>query len=97
TSTGPKLSKTSSVHVPHPWRMRHFEGTDRSFALYVAFPHADYYAQSDCLSGLGVLSGISSFLLSTLLGIPCRLSRVRNRGHLPDGLGGVLPTFPSSL
>ena len=69
----------------------------RAFALYVAFPHADYYAQSDCLSGLGVLSGISSFLLSTLLGIPCRLSRVRNRGHLPDGLGGVLPTFPSSL
>src|SRR5215472_2757138 len=69
----------------------------RAFAMYVAFPHADYYAQSDCLSGLGVLSGISSFLLSTLLGIPCRLSRVRNRGHLPDGLGGVLPTFPSSL
>jgi len=38
TSTGPKLSKTSSVHVPHPWRMRHFEGTDRSFALYTACP-----------------------------------------------------------
>ena len=53
TSTGPKLSKTSSVHVPHPWRMRHFEGTDRSFALYTAFPCAldgrdavDYYEDS---------------------------------------------------
>jgi len=54
TSTGPKLSKTSSVHVPHPWRMRHFEGTDRSFALYAAFPRSDYYAQSDCLQGLGL-------------------------------------------
>src|SRR5215467_5355140 len=38
TSTGPKLSKTSSVHVPHLWRMRHFEGTDRSFPLCPAFP-----------------------------------------------------------
>ena len=38
TSTEPKLSKTSSVHVPHPWRMRHFEGTDRSFPLCLAFP-----------------------------------------------------------
>ena len=33
TATGPKLSKTSSVHVPHPWRTRPFEGTDRSFPL----------------------------------------------------------------
>jgi len=40
TSTGPKLSKTSSVHVPHPWRMRHFEGTDRSFPLCTALPCA---------------------------------------------------------
>jgi hypothetical protein len=31
TSTGPKLSKTSSVHVPHPWRMCHCAGTERSF------------------------------------------------------------------
>jgi hypothetical protein len=53
TSTGPKLSKTSSVHVPHPWRMRHFEGTDRSFALYQAFPDSlsgrhstDYYGSA---------------------------------------------------
>ncbi len=51
TSTGPKLSKTSSVHVPHPWRMHHFEGTDRSFPLYTALPcalvgrdvHEDYW------------------------------------------------------
>jgi hypothetical protein len=46
TSTGPKLSKTSSVHVPHPWRMRHFEGTDRSFALWLAFPAPDDYDHS---------------------------------------------------
>jgi len=53
TSTGPKLSKTSLVHVPHPWRMRHFEGTDRSCALYQAFPGAlggrdstDYYGSA---------------------------------------------------
>src|SRR2546427_6487089 len=46
TSTGPKLSQTSSVHVPHPWRMRHFEGTDRSFALWLAFPTSDYYGHS---------------------------------------------------
>src|SRR5215831_3973406 len=38
TSTGPKLSKTSSVHVPHPWRVRHFEGTDRGFPLHPALP-----------------------------------------------------------
>jgi len=41
-STGPKLSKTSSVHVPHPWRMRHFEGTDRSFPLWTALPPSAY-------------------------------------------------------
>ena len=94
---GTQVIKDLAVSTPHPWLRGHFEGTDRSFAMCAVFPHSDYYAQSDCLSGLGVLSGISSFLFSTLLGIPCRLSRVRNRGHLPDGLGGVLPTFPSSL
>ena len=25
----------------------------RAFAMYVAFPHSDYYAPSDCLQGLG--------------------------------------------
>ena len=27
---------------------RHFEGTDRSFALYAAFPRADDYGHADC-------------------------------------------------
>ena len=30
TSTISKLSKTSSVSVPHPWCRHHFEGTDRT-------------------------------------------------------------------
>jgi len=53
TSTAPKLSKTLRSRPFIPDAHRHFEGTDRSFAMYVAFPHADYYAQSDCLQGLG--------------------------------------------
>src|SRR5712691_2773182 len=32
TSTISKLSKTSSVSVPHPWCCHHFEGTDRRTA-----------------------------------------------------------------
>src|SRR5215510_6262702 len=54
TSTAPKLSKTSAVSTPHPWHLCHFEGTDRSFAMYAAFPRSDYYAQSACLQGLGL-------------------------------------------
>jgi hypothetical protein len=38
TSTAPKLSKTSAVSTPHPWHLCHFEGTDRSFPLCLAFP-----------------------------------------------------------
>jgi hypothetical protein len=34
TSTTSKLSKTSSVSVPHPWCCHHFEGTDRRTARY---------------------------------------------------------------
>ena len=34
TSTASKLSKTSSVSVPHPWCRHHFEGTDRRMARY---------------------------------------------------------------
>ena len=66
--------------------------------MYVAFLHADYYAQSDCLQGLGVSLGIFPFLLSTLLRIPFRLSRVRHggRSYWNDG-GGVLLIAPSAL
>ena len=53
TSTAPKLSKTLAVSTPHPWHLCHFEGTDRSFALYTAFPCSldgrhtvDYYEDS---------------------------------------------------
>jgi hypothetical protein len=68
-----------------------------AFAMYVAFLHSDYYAPSDCLQGLGVFVGISPFLLSTLLHIPGRLSRVHHRGLKQDGLGGALSTVPSTL
>jgi hypothetical protein len=49
TSTVSKLSMTLTVSTPHPWPVGHFEGTDRSFALYAAFPRADYYGHADCL------------------------------------------------
>ena len=97
TSTGPKLSKTSSVHVPHPWRMRHFEGTDRSCAMYAAFPHADYYAQSDCLQGLRRFGAGLPSLLSTVLRIPFMLSRVHSVGLRQNAVGGVLLNAPSPL
>jgi len=41
--------------------------------------------------------GISPFLLSTLLYIPYRLSRVLYGGLKQDGLGGALSTVPSAL
>src|SRR5439155_3691357 len=52
TSTAPKLSKTSAVSTPHPWHLCHFEGTDRSFPMYMAFPCAEYY-------GVSVTLGVS--------------------------------------
>jgi len=57
----------------------------RAFAMYVAFPHADYYAQSDCLQGLGRFGTGLPCLLSTVLGIPCRLSRVHKVGLRQNG------------
>ena len=69
----------------------------RAFAMYVAFLHSDYYALSDCLQGLGVFVGISPFLLSTLLHIPFRLSRVPYGGLKQDDVGGALSTVPSAL
>src|SRR3989449_340350 len=97
TSTAPKLSKTSAVSTPHPWHLCHFEGTDRSFAMYVAFPHADSSAPSDCLQGLGAFGAGLPCLLSTLLDIPCRLSRVRHGGRNQDGVGGTCLVAPSTL
>src|SRR3989442_15474206 len=57
TSTAPKLSKTSAVSTPQPRHFCHFEGTDRSFAMYTAFPRSDYYGLFDCLEGFGVSLG----------------------------------------
>ena len=69
----------------------------RAFAMYVAFLHSDYYAQSDCLQGLGVSLGISPFLLSTLLSIPFRLSRVRRVGRSYwNDVGGAFLAAPSA-
>jgi hypothetical protein len=49
TSTVSKLSMTLTVSTPHPWPVGHFEGTDRSFALYAVFPRAEYYGHADSL------------------------------------------------
>ena len=68
-----------------------------AFAMHAAFPHSDYYAPSDCLQGLGVSLGVSSLLLSTLLRIPGRLSRVHYGGLEQDDVGGALSTVPSAL
>jgi hypothetical protein len=97
TSTAPKLSKTSAVSTPHPWHLCHFEGTDRSFAMYAAFPHSDYYALCDCLQGLGAFGAGLPCLLPTLLLIPYRLSRVHYGGLQQDAVGGVLLGVPSAL
>jgi len=59
--------------------------------------HSDYYAPSDCLEGLGVFVGISPCLLSPLLHIPCRLSRVPYGRLKQDDVGGALSTVPSAL
>jgi hypothetical protein len=49
----------------------------RAFALSVAFPHADSYAQADGLQSLGRCGTGLPCLLSTVLPLPVRLSRVR--------------------
>src|ERR671936_748403 len=87
TSTAPKLSKTSAVSTPHPWHLCHFEGTDRSFALYVAFLRSDYYGQFDCLLGLGAVGTGLPCLLPTPLRTPYRVPRVRSRNLTRDALG----------
>jgi hypothetical protein len=47
TSTAPKLSQTLRSRPFIPDGYCHFEGTDRSFALSVAFPRSDYYGHAD--------------------------------------------------
>src|SRR5712691_11575301 len=69
----------------------------RAFAMYAVFPHSDYYAQFDCLQGLGDFGTGLPYLLPTLLHIPFRLSRVQNGGLKQDDVGGVLLAAPSAL
>ena len=69
----------------------------RAFAMYVAFPHSDYSAQSDRLQGLGRFGAGLPCLLSTALCIPCRLSRVHSGGLKQHAGGGVLLNAPSPL
>jgi hypothetical protein len=65
--------------------------------MYAVFPHSDYYAQFDCLWGLGDFGLGLPCLLSTLLHIPFRLSRVHNGGLKQDDVGGVFLAAPSAL
>src|SRR5712664_686796 len=69
----------------------------RAFAMYAVFPHSDYYAQFDCLQGLGDFGTGLPSLLPTLLTIPFRLSRVQPGGLKQDDVGGVLLATPSAL
>src|SRR5438477_6356491 len=66
----------------------------RAFAMYVALPHSDYSAQSDCLQGLGDFGAGLPCLLSTLLHIPCWLSRVRHGRRKRNAVGGVFLSLP---
>ena len=61
----------------------------RAFAMCTVFPYSDYYAQFDCLQGLGDFGTGLPCLLPTLLAIPFRLSRVQNGGLKQDDVGGV--------
>src|SRR2546422_3962369 len=69
----------------------------RAFAMCAVFPCSDYYAQFDCLQGLGDFGTGLPCLLPTLLAIPFRLSRVQNGGLKQDDVGGVLLAAPSAL
>jgi hypothetical protein len=51
TATAPKLSKTLRSRPFIPDTSGHFEGTDRSFPLYPAFPDSEYYDASATCSG----------------------------------------------
>jgi hypothetical protein len=69
----------------------------RAFAMPVAFPHSDSSAPSDCLQGLGAFGAGLPCLRSTLLHIPCRLSRGRPGALKQEGVGGTFLVAPSTL
>ena len=91
------MSMVDSLRVPWVPLYRFPTLSLGAFALHVAFPHSDYYAPSDCLQGLGDFGAGLPCLLSTLLHIPVRLSRVQLVGLKQDGLGGTLLLAPSTL
>src|SRR5436309_11048880 len=55
TSISPEIHHIHGVQLAHSLDILYRFPTLllRAFALYVAFPHADYYAQADCLQSLG--------------------------------------------
>ena len=57
---GTQVIKDLAVSTPHPWLQGHFEGTDRSFAMWLAFPTADYYDRSDASSAGRLVKGLLS-------------------------------------
>jgi hypothetical protein len=69
----------------------------RAFALSGAFPHADSSALAACLQGFGRFGAGLPSLLSPVLRIPCRLSRVHRVGRPQHAGGGVWLNAPSPL
>src|SRR5713101_2914912 len=61
----------------------------RAFAMCAVFPCSDYYAQFDCLQGLGDFGTGLPCLLPTLLHILCWLSRVHHFGRTQYDVGGL--------
>jgi hypothetical protein len=64
----------------------HFEGTDRSFAMYAAFPRSDYYDHADSLQTHRRFSGPfpAHYFRSPSHhreGLPCSLSWTQARSH----------------
>ena len=72
TSTAPKLSKTLRSRPFIPDTSCHFEGTDRSFPIYTAFPCAEYYDGSDAVAGRW---------WTAHLGMPAAASHVHDDGR----------------
>jgi len=53
---GTQVIKDLAVSTPHPWLPGHFEGTDRSFPVWWAFPSSEYSARYDSPAAYGGLS-----------------------------------------
>jgi len=93
---GTQVIKDLAVSTPPPWLRGHVEGTDRSFAMYVAFPHSDYYADLTACRPWTFRYGSPLPTLHCPLH-PLQALRVHRRGLRQNGLGGVLLNAPSPL